>query len=182
MEDKVKKYCGFCGKKYSAKNNFCPVCGKELKIMNKVDFKKLFGPYLKGTGFTIEEYRDGSGRFGWYRGDNISKDSQTIVKRFIKNKPDFFTTTVKVYYNFKELEFSIDLQGKDAPFNGYLYLPVNKINISLVLCLVNRENAVKLVDTCQQQIESREKQLKEGTAILKRYKDLRKRLSLKEEE
>ena len=182
MEDKVKKYCSFCEKKFGAKYNFCPECGRALEIVHKVDLKKSLEPYLKGTGFTIDEYRDGSQRFGWFRGDDINKDSQKIVKRFVKNKPEFLIMTAKISDNFGKLEFAIDLEGKEGQFNGWLYLPVNKVNIALVLCLVDRENAVKLVDKCQYEMDSQEKRIKENMAAFKRYKDLKKRLALREEE
>lgn len=182
MEDKVKKYCGFCEKKYGAKYNFCPECGRTLEIIHKIDLKKAFEPYLKDTGFVIEEYRDGSQRFSWFRGDDINKDSQKVAKRLVKNKPDFLTVTAKVWNNFGKLEFYIDLEGKETQFNGYLYLPVNKVNIALILCLVDRENAIKLVDKCQVEMNSREEQIKQNMVMFKKYKDLKKRLSLKEEE
>ena len=182
MKDGIKKYCSFCEKKFGVKYNFCPECGRELKIIHKVDLKKAFEPYLKETGFVVEEYRDGTQRFGWFRGDDINKDSQKLAKRFVKNKPDFLMITAKIYNNFGKLEFSIDLKGKETPFSGYLYLPVNKLNIALVLCLVDRENAVKLVNKCQTEIDSHQEQIIVSTAVIKQYKDLKKRLSLREEE
>ena len=180
MKDTTKKFCSFCERKFSVNYNFCPECGRELKIIHKIDLKKLFEPYLKGTHFVIEEYKYGGQHFGWYNGDDINKDSQKVIKRFIKNKPDFLTLTANVYNDFGKLKFSIELKGKETQFTGYFYLYVNKITIGLVRCLVKEEDVIKLVNKCQEEMDFFKEQIKENKAIFKRYNDLKKRLSLKE--
>ena len=175
----MKTYCKNCNKEFGIQFKFCPVCGRKLKVKYNVDLEKAFVPYIKNTGFTLEQLRDGSQRFGLYRGDDIYKDSQKVIKRLIENKPNFLTLSFKVWNNFGKLEFTIYLEGEDEFFGGFLYLPVNKINLGLVLCLANEEDVIKLVDECQEEISLREERIEELTVALKKFKDLKKRLEEK---
>lgn len=171
----MKKICKCCNKEYEMVYNFCPICGEKLSVF---DFKKEFEPYLEGTNFCIGEFeaKDGQ-RFRMYHTtcEQCKQDSQKVLKRLVENKPDFLTITVKLCSDFGKLEFAIDLEGKQALFSDSLYLPVNKENTNLVLCLIDEESISELITRCQ-------KGINEEVAILTRYNKLQQQLSYKKEE
>jgi len=170
----MKKICKCCNKEYEVEYNFCPVCGEKLSV----NFKKEFEPYLEGTNFCIGEFeaKDGQ-RFRMYHTtcEQCKQDSQKVLKRIVENKPEFLTITVKLCSDFGKLEFAIDLEGKEALFSDSLYLPVNKANTNLVLCLIDEESISELITRCQ-------KGINEEIAILTRYNKLQQQLSYKKEE
>ena len=188
----MKKICKHCNKLYGVKNIFCPICGEKLSVVCNFDVKKFFEPYLKGTRFFLEPGNNCyyfEFRYDYNGSSSIEKDTKKLIKRLAKEKPEFLTVKVFVINDFGTIKLCVKIKmaiveekrGEEINYN-YLYTPYDKGVINSLLLLLNKEDFSELVTNCQRQIDHEESYLKETVKVLKQYKDLKKRLSLKEEE
>ena len=173
----MKKYCKNCGKKYGAKNKFCPLCGEKLSSFD-FDFRKEFEPYLKGTKLTLvgdeddgfyisESYSldlDKISDFSKYR-NKVNKASLRLVKNFSENKPSF----LNFYWYLIDgsegiyLDLTVRFSKNERLFQHALRLPINNKTLSLIAPLVNESSFFLRIED----VISEKKSLKDALKVRK---------------
>ena len=173
---KIVNFCECCGKKYRDKYVCCPTCGVDLKVMPKFNVKKGFEPYLKGTGFTIQKEGQVYGDYILkYRGStkDKDKDSKKMIKRFVENKPDFFTPIIDVYKDPCDIiTLTVELKSRVFHLLSMFYFPFNKGNFSLIQGLLSKDNVSKLIEKCKQEKTWQEEKIKNASDLLKDFQNL----------